>query len=92
VATADRIGSRGVPILDQLAEGGTMDTSTSRDLVEAMAEIVEERPQDAFGAAMHNAFVRHSTATSTSTASTRGVGGLEAFLQQRVRNVVSADR
>ena len=88
VANADRIGSRGTPVLDQLADGGTMDTSTSRDLVEAMAEIVEERPQDAFGAAMHNAFVRaqHGNVNIYSI-DPAGVGGLEAFLQQRVRNV-----
>jgi VWFA-related protein len=88
VATADRIGSRGTPVLDQLAEGGTMDTSTSRDLVDAMAEIVEARPQDAFGAAMHNAFIRaqHGNVNIYSI-DPAGVGGLEAFLQQRVRNV-----
>jgi VWFA-related protein len=88
IANADRIGFRGVPVLDELITGGTMDTSTSRDLVTAMAEIVEERPQDAYGAAMQDAFVRaqHGNVNIYSI-DPAGVGGLEAFLQQRVRNV-----
>lgn len=87
IAKVDQIGFRGTPALDQPIPGGTMDDSTSRDLVTAMVEIVETRPQEAYGAAMFDAFVRaqHGNVNIYSV-DPAGVGGMEAFLQQRVRN------
>ena len=87
MASIDKIGFRGTPALDQLMSGGTIEEGTSRDLVEAMAEIVEWRPQEAYGAAVQDAFVRaqHGNVNIYSI-DPAGVGGLEAFLQQRVRS------
>ncbi|HXT68301.1 MAG TPA: VWA domain-containing protein [Vicinamibacterales bacterium] len=86
IANIDKIGSRGAPALDTLSSGGTLEASTDREIAEALTELVESRPQEAYGAAVKQAFVRaqHGNVNIYSI-DPAGVGGLEAFLQQRVR-------
>ena len=86
VASIQKIGSRGTPALDVLIPGSTLEEGTTRDLGAALAEIVEARPQEAYGAAVVDAFVRaqHGNVNIYSV-DPSGVGGMQAFFQQRVR-------
>ena len=87
MATIGRIGPRGVPALDTLIPGGTIEESTSRDMVDALSELLEQRPQDVYGATMQDAFIRAQAGNvNIYSIDPAGVTGMQVFLQSRVRN------
>jgi VWFA-related protein len=86
VASIGRMGPRGTPALDVPIAGSMMEETTSRDLVEAMTEILEVRPQDAYGAAMHDAFIRAQNGNvNIYSVDPAGATGMQNYLQTRVR-------
>jgi len=86
-ASATSIGpAPGAPALDTMAEGSTVEDSGLKDLNAEMVEILTERPQEAYGVAMQNAFIRaqHGNVNIYSI-DPAGLGGLQAYLQNHVR-------
>ncbi len=77
------------PLLGAPIEGSTIEEDTARDLMAAMSEVLTARPQEAFGLAMRDAFVRaqHGNVNIYSV-DPGGVGGTQAYLQANVRRPV----
>lgn len=64
----------------------------SEDLVQNFMEFVESRPQEAYGSAMEDAFVRAQHGNvNIYTIDPAGLGGLQAYLEKR-NSMQSADR
>ncbi len=80
--TALRVGqSATVDVLDT-----TMDETIDTDLLVAVSELLEHRPQEAYGAALREALVRAQYGNvNIYSIDPAGLGGLEGYLQSRVR-------
>jgi VWFA-related protein len=74
------------PVLGLPIGGDTIEQDTARDLMNAMTEVLAERPQEAFGLAMQDAFIRaqHGNVNIYSV-DPAGVGGLQGYLQTNAR-------
>jgi VWFA-related protein len=73
-----------VTVLSPKRLESNVEESTSEDLAQNMFELVESRPQDAYGRAMQDAFVRAQHGNVNIYAiDPAGLGGLQAYLERR---------
>jgi VWFA-related protein len=77
------------PVIGMPIDGSTIEEDTARDLMAALSEMLTERPQEAYGLALRDTFVRaqHGNVNIYSI-DPGGAGGLQAYLQANVRRPV----
>jgi VWFA-related protein len=87
VSTGVPVDSRAVTtvtLTDTRRVDSMLEVATSEDLAQEMADLLATRPQDAYGAAMHATLVRAQNGNvNIYSIDPAGLGGLQAYLQQR---------
>jgi VWFA-related protein len=88
------LGPSGPPAMGDPIDGGTLVEDTAREILAAVSDVLTTRPQQAYGAAMQEAFIRAQHGNvNIYCIDPSGSGGLQYYLQQRVsRDVNGAPR
>jgi VWFA-related protein len=88
------LGPTGPPAPNEPIDGGTLVEDTAREILTAVSDVLTTRPQQAYGAAMQEAFIRAQHGNvNIYCIDPGGLGGLQYFLQQRVsRDVTGTPR